>query len=60
MSPLGEAPKKTPGDYGLIHHLSFPKGSSINDGISDKFSSAQYAAICDAINRIKRAGKQCN
>ena len=52
-------PKKTPGEYRLIHHLSFPKRSSINDGISDKFSSVQYASIRDAIEKIKMASKQC-
>lgn len=60
VSPLGVVPKKTPGEYRLIHHLSFPKGSSINDGILDKFSSVQYATICDAIHKIKMAGKQCH
>ena len=34
VSPLGVVPKKTPGELHLIHHLSYPKGSSINDGIS--------------------------
>ena len=53
-------PKRTPGEYCLVHHLSFPKGSSISDGISDKFSSVQYATICDAIQKIKIAGKQCH
>ena len=46
VSPLGVDPKKTPGEYRLIHHLSFPKGSSV-----------QYATICDAIQKIKMAGK---
>lgn len=33
VSPLGVVPKKAPGEYRLIHHLSFPLGSSVNDGI---------------------------
>ena len=39
VSPLGVVPKKTPVEYRLIDHLSSPKGSSINNGISDNFSS---------------------
>ena len=33
ISPLGLVPKKAPGEFRLIHHLSFPEGSSVNDGI---------------------------
>jgi hypothetical protein len=36
VSPLGVVPKKIPGEFRLIHHLSFPRGASINDGISPK------------------------
>ena len=31
ISPLGLVPKKIEGEFRLIHHLSFPKGSSLND-----------------------------
>ena len=31
-SPLGVVPKKIPGEFRLIHHLSFPRGVSVNDG----------------------------
>ena len=34
VSPLGVVPIKTPGEFRLIHHLSFPKGTSVNDGIA--------------------------
>ena len=33
VSPLGLVPKKVPGEYRVIHHLSFPKVQSVNDGI---------------------------
>ena len=33
VSPLGVVPKKTSVEYRLIHHLSFPTGASVNDGI---------------------------
>ena len=33
VSPLGLIPKKVPGEFSLIHHLSFPEGNSINSHI---------------------------
>ena len=36
VSPIGVVPKKVLGDYRLIHHLSYPKGLSVNDGIPDE------------------------
>ena len=59
ISPLGVVPKKTPGEFRLIHHLSFPKGLSINDGIPEEFSSVSFATIQDAIKNIKIAGRGC-
>lgn len=29
VSPFGLVPKKSPGEFRLIHHLSFPRGSSV-------------------------------
>ena len=40
----------------MIHHLSFPKGFSVNDGIASEFSSVSYATIDDAIQCIKKSG----
>lgn len=40
ISPLGLVPKKEPNEFRVIQHLSFPSGSSINDGIS------QYICRC--------------
>lgn len=37
MSPLGIVPKKAPGEFNLIHHLSFPRGNSVNSGIPPIF-----------------------
>ncbi|XP_068748893.1 uncharacterized protein [Montipora capricornis] len=59
ISPLGVVPKRTPGEYRLIHHLSFPKGTSVNSGISCEDSSVQYATIQDAIRFVKSVGKNC-
>ena len=59
VSPLGVVPKKTPGEFRLIHHLSYPRGASINDGISSEYSTVSYATIDDAIRLIKRSGRGC-
>ena len=57
VSPLGVVPKKAPGEFRMIHHLSYPEGSSINDFIPRDMSSVQYATIQDAIYFIKQSNK---
>ena len=57
VSPLGVVPKKSPGEFWLIHHLSFPKGASVNDRICHENSTVCYATIGDAIRCIKLAGQ---
>ena len=59
ISPLGAVPKKNLGEFRLIHHLSFPKGSSVNDGILPEDSSVSYSTIKDAINFLKLTGRNC-
>lgn len=56
ISPLGLVPKKEPGKFRLIHHLSYPKGASINDGIPDHFCSVQYQNIDDAVMLVQQYG----
>ena len=58
-SPLGIVPKKDPSEFRLIHHLSYPQGSSVNDSIPDDFSSVRYVSINDAISVIKQTGAGC-
>ncbi|CAH3163902.1 unnamed protein product, partial [Porites lobata] len=48
ISPLGLIPKKTPGEFRLIHHLSFPYGDSINSCIPNDASTVKYASIDNA------------
>ena len=59
--PLGLVPKSSPGEFRLIHHLSWPRtdGSSVNDGIPHEFSRVQYAGIQEAISKIRLVGKGC-
>ena len=59
ISPLGVVPKKTSGEFRLIHHLSYPKGSSVNDGIESEHTRVCYATVDDAIKFIKLAGLGC-
>ncbi|CAC5368883.1 unnamed protein product [Mytilus coruscus] len=58
LSPLGLAEKKMPGTYRMIHHLSFPEGSSINDNIPQDKCNVQYASIHNAIELIKTVGRK--
>ena len=60
-SPLGLVPKSVPGEFRLIHHLSWPRtdGSSVNDGIPPEFSHVHYAGIQDAFTKVKTHGRGC-
>lgn len=58
-SPLGVVPKKTPSEFRLIHHLSYPSGASVNDFIPKELSTVRYATIDDAISIIKKLGPGC-
>ena len=51
-SPLGLIPKKQPGEFRLIHHLSFPEGASINDSIDEKVCRVKYASFDDALSIV--------
>ena len=57
VSPLAVVPKKAPGEFRMIHHLSYPEGSSINDFIPRDMSSVQYATIQDATYFINQSNK---
>ena len=48
-SPLGLVEKKIPGKFRLIHHLSYPPGDSISDGISPEDAHVQYQSIDHAV-----------
>lgn len=56
ISPLGVVPKKTAGEYRLIHHLSYPAGSSVNDRIPEEFCSVKYATLDQAIHTVRSCG----
>ena len=59
FSPLGLVPKKIAGEFRVIHHLSYPEGSSVNDGIPKSESTVQYTSISEAIKIIVKFGSNC-
>ena len=51
-SPIGLVPKKMPGDYRLIHYLSWPQGSSVNDQIDPNIRTVKYSCFDDAVTIV--------
>ncbi|XP_075131908.1 uncharacterized protein LOC142204493 [Leptodactylus fuscus] len=56
VSPLGVVPKKEPNKFRLIHHLSFPKGTSVNDGIDPSLCAVVYTSFDAAIRWVREFG----
>ena len=46
-----------PGEYRLIHHLSHPGGSSINDVIDHNLATVSYATFNDAVQTFLLLGR---
>lgn len=59
VSPVGLVPKRTTGDFRLIHHLSYPEGNSINSNIERQFCSVSYTSFDKAVHMIQDLGKNC-
>ena len=58
VNRFGVIPKANkPGKWRLIVDLSFPHGSSVNDGISTRDASMAYSTIEDAGQIISKLGK---
>ena len=58
VSSLGLVPKShQPNRFRMIVDLSFPKGRSINDGISKVLASISYASVDDAVHYILTLGR---
>ena len=55
LSPVGMVPKKG-GSYRLIHHLSHPLGTSVNDFIDKKYCSVKYSSFDDALDMLAALG----
>lgn len=56
-SPIGLVPKKTQGEFRLIHHLSYPAGYSVNDFILEEACKVEYSKFDDAVDLVARMGK---
>ena len=56
---MGVVPKKTPGEYRLIHDLSFPKDNSVNSHIPKTYTEVQYELLDDCISIICSLGPNC-
>lgn len=58
--PLSIREKSTPGQYRLLHNLSYPYDDrSINANIADEFATTSYATIHDAMQLILKLGRGC-
>lgn len=51
LSPVGLVSKKD-GSFRLIHHLSYPQGSSVNDFTDQSFSSVKYTSFDEALEML--------
>ena len=56
-SPIGLVPKRQPGTYRLIHHLSFPAGQSVNDFIDHELCAVHYASFDTAVALLLHTGR---
>ena len=57
-SYMGLVPKAhQPNKFRLIVNLSYPAGTSINDGISQDLCSLTYASVDDAVQLIRNLGR---
>lgn len=57
VSPLGVVPKKEANKFHLIHHLSFPRGVLVNDGIDPELCSVVYTSFEAAVKWVWHFGK---
>ena len=56
ISPLVLVLKKD-GDFRVIHHLSYPALSSVNEFIDESSTSVKYSSIDDAVEMFQSLGK---
>ncbi|XP_030834399.1 uncharacterized protein LOC115921248 [Strongylocentrotus purpuratus] len=53
----GLVPKRIEGEYRLIHHLSSPKGSSVNDCIDREEFTVRYSDFDEAVKLVVALGR---
>ena len=59
LSPLAIVPKRDPGEFRLLHDLSFPKHNSVNSHIPRDFTTVQFELLDTCIERILEIGVGC-
>lgn len=59
VSPIGLVEKKAKGEYRMIHHLSYPKGDSVNDYIDPELCTVQYTSFDEAVQMVQKLGTNC-
>lgn len=59
VSPLGTVPKKYTSKRRRIHHLSWPPGTSVNDGIPEEEVNILYDSFAAAVADVQKAGQGC-
>lgn len=57
VSPIGLVPKKNPGEFRLINHLSHPPGYSINDFVADGACEVHFGNLDDALDLVARSAR---
>ena len=57
-SPLGLVPKHD-GGWRRIHHLSHPRGESVNDHIPDGAGELKYTRFQEILQLVTEAGRHC-
>ena len=56
-SPLGLVPKKTSGEFRLIHDLSFPKPNSVNSHILPESITVAFQTLDHCVEQLATLGK---
>ena len=56
-SPVGLVPKRNPGEYRMIHHLSAPRVNSVNSQIDPTDCSVVYTTFDEAVALVQGVGK---
>ena len=59
FSPLGVVPKKSSGEFRLIHDLSFPRDNSVNSHIHKSHTAVQYELLDHCVSIIRSIGPNC-
>jgi len=59
ISPLGIVPKLRSDKFRTINHLSFPYGSSVNDGQDDDDLHTEYDLVGVTLDWVRHHGKGC-